>query len=528
MTTDNTFFLLAENANEGILVHQHGQFVYSNKKIAHLLGYEDTTETLKSGQVGIVHPDEYNHFSEYLENRRQGHDELDQYETVFSSKDGNRVYVEITVSNMIWQDNEAVLIMTREISKRKNIDQLTALLSKGVSQENFNDFLFECVLQLTQLYNAKFGFIGQLIGPENTHVRTLFVVDDGRQVDNFEYELEGTPCQDILNYDKELIPNNASELYKEDEMLVQMGVESYFGSPLINENKITGLISVMDVHPMEITPLVKPLLGIFSARIAMELENKRLYDSLEETILKRTQELRHAKEIAEKASLAKTEFLSRMSHELRTPLNAVLGFAQLLDIDEDPSLSSNQQDHVAEIINAGRHLLDLINEVLDLARIESGKFELDIVKAPIAPIIDECMRLTKPLADSRNINIQKTVDHNNSYIHVDRVRLKQIIINLLSNAIKFNQDQGNVSIQVEPINNEKIRINIIDTGPGIPEQLHDDIFNPFIRHDQSSIEGTGIGLSVAKQLTELMQGNIGISSQPKKGSTFWIEFKVAP
>jgi signal transduction histidine kinase len=253
----------------------------------------------------------------------------------------------------------------------------------------------------------------------------------------------------------------------------------------------------------------------------------RAYNELDQRVIQRTKELEIAKNEAEYASKAKSMFLSRMSHELRTPLNAVLGFAQLLELDDKRPLTPMQQENVKEILDAGRHLLDLINEVLDLARVESGKFELNLEKLSINSTIKECIRLMKPIADRENINLTSTLETQDTYINADRVRFKQILINLLSNAIKFNNSQGSVSIQTKTIDGDMINISISDTGTGIADEHHKHIFNPFSRFDQSNIDGFGIGLSVVKQLTEAMHGNIDVKSKPGQGSTFSLEFKLA-
>jgi signal transduction histidine kinase len=254
---------------------------------------------------------------------------------------------------------------------------------------------------------------------------------------------------------------------------------------------------------------------------------RNAYNELDQRVIERTSELEIAKEQAEHASKAKSEFLSRMSHELRTPLNAVLGFAQLLDLDDNNALTPAQQENVKEILSAGRHLLDLINEVLDLSRIESGKPEFNLQRVPVNSIIEECVSLLKPIAEIKNINLVYHSEARDTFINADQIRLKQIIINLISNAIKFNQNHGSVYIRTESTNDGRINISIRDTGPGIAAEHHIDIFNPFSRFDQTNIEGFGIGLAVAKQLTEGMQGNIGIKSQPGQGSTFWLEFEIS-
>ena len=254
-----------------------------------------------------------------------------------------------------------------------------------------------------------------------------------------------------------------------------------------------------------------------------------LNSELEERVELRTTELVNAKDEAERANLAKSEFLSRMSHELRTPMNAILGFSQLLISDTKQPLTEDQNESVAEILTAGDHLLELINEVLDLARIESGKITVSIEPVSIRESLDECLSLVKPLADEREITIIEVNNNNNDYYALaDRTRLKQALLNLLSNAIKYNEHNGQVKISFTNIGND-LQISIADTGPGLTAAEQKRLFIPFERlnADTTGVEGTGIGLALSKRLMECMGGDIGVESPQDSGSVFWIKLPVA-
>jgi len=217
-------------------------------------------------------------------------------------------------------------------------------------------------------------------------------------------------------------------------------------------------------------------------------------------------ELESAKFVAKKANLAKSEFLSRMSHELRTPLNAILGFAQLLETGSPPPTDA-QVVRLHQIIKAGWYLLELINEILDLAVIESGKLSLSREPVSLIDVMRECQAMIEPQAQQSGI------------------RVKQVLINLLSNAIKYNREQGTVEVRCTMSTPERIRISIKDSGAGLPPEKLAQLFQPFNRLGQENgvEEGTGIGLVVTKQLVELMGGTIGVKSTVGAGSEFWIE-----
>lgn len=231
-----------------------------------------------------------------------------------------------------------------------------------------------------------------------------------------------------------------------------------------------------------------------------------------------------ASAIAEKANLAKSEFLSSMSHELRTPLSAILGFAQLIETGTPPP-TEKQKRNLDQILRAGWYLLDLINEILDLALIESGKLSLLLEPVALADVLRDCKTMIEPQAEKQSINVNFIDIDTPHIVHADRTRLKQILINLLSNAIKYNKLAGSVSVRciVQPL--ERIRICVTDTGEGLSAEKIAQLFQPFNRLGQESntVEGTGIGLVMTKRLIELMGGEIGLESKIGEGSTFWVE-----
>jgi PAS domain S-box-containing protein len=307
------------------------------------------------------------------------------------------------------------------------------------------------------------------------------------------------------------------------------------GVPILDDkNKLTGYLG----SDNDIT-----------AREKAEMEIRNLNAQLEEKIVERTQqllttnkslateieerkkietELYLAKNLAEKANMAKSEFLSRMSHELRTPMNSILGFAQLLEMGEP---NKTQLKRVHHILKSGKHLLNLINEVLDITRIESGGLMLSVEPVQTGPVINEIIDSIMPQATEKQVHVSlKNSPANQLFVSSDRQRLKQVLINLLDNAVKYNKVGGLVTVETELISPEDepmpfVRISITDTGRGIHPDDTSKLFNPFERigAEATGEEGSGLGLTVVKKLITAMDGRIGIESTPNEGSTFWIE-----
>jgi len=233
-----------------------------------------------------------------------------------------------------------------------------------------------------------------------------------------------------------------------------------------------------------------------------------------------------AREEAERANRAKSEFLSRMSHELRTPLNAVLGFAQLLTSEP---LADEARDNVQQILRGGQHLLDLINEVLDISRIEAGRLSLSLEPVGVRDVVRHVAEMVAPLTAPRNISlVVDDVDPSRAVV-ADRQRLGQILLNLISNAVKYNRPNGRVTVGFDTVSATRLRITVTDTGAGIRPEKMRLLFNPFERlgAETTSTEGTGLGLALSRGLAEAMGASLGVSSEVDRGSTFWIELKVS-
>ena len=242
------------------------------------------------------------------------------------------------------------------------------------------------------------------------------------------------------------------------------------------------------------------------------------------------QRMLSAKDEAERANEAKSLFLSSMSHELRTPMNAILGFAQLLELeDRENPLADNQQEAVRQIIRGGDHLLTLINDVLDLSKIESGTITVSIESVSALEILDDSRDMVSTMAEKYGVELNIVEPgHGDMWVTADRLRLRQIVLNLLTNAIKYNRREGSVTVSCDKVEGGRVRISVRDTGPGIPDDRRESIFEPFNRlgYETTGVEGTGIGLAISARLAGLMDATIDFTSS-STGSEFWIDLPIA-
>jgi PAS domain S-box-containing protein len=412
---------------------------------------------------------------------------------------------------------------------------------------------FPAIVSVTALRDAQDKVIGYLlIGTDNT----------ARKRVEAEQALLDQRLRDQQFYTRSLIESNIDALMTTDprgiisdvnqqmealtgctrDELIGAPFKNYFTDPeraeaaitrVLREGKVTnyeltahardGKETVVSYNATTFHDRDRKLQGVFAA--ARDVTDRKQF---EHTLQVNNVELESAKAAAEKANLAKSDFLSSMSHELRTPLNAVLGFAQLMASDTPPP-SSAQKLSIDQILQAGWYLLRLINEILDLAMIESGKVTLSQESMSLTDVLQDCQAMIEPQAQKREIQMTFPRFDNLFYVHADRTRVKQVMINLLSNAIKYNRIGGAVIVECVPSAENRVRVSVKDTGAGLaPEQLA-QLFQPFNRLGQetSTEEGTGIGLVVTKQLVELMGGVIGVESSVGAGSVFWFELAAA-
>lgn len=415
-----------------------------------------------------------------------------------------------------------------------------------------NGSRFPAVVSVTALRNIENAIIGYLlIGTDNTARKRI----------EAEQEKLDQLLRDQQFYTRSLIESNTDALMTTDlngividinkqmelltgyprEELIGTPFKKYFTDPERAQDASTLVLSGKQVTNYELTARARDghetivsynaatlydrnsrLQGVFAA-VRDITEPKRLGQALQD----KNEELESAKSAAEKANLAKSDFLSSMSHELRTPLNAILGYAQLLETGSPPP-TSMQKRNLEQILKAGWYLLELINEVLDLALIESGRVMLSGEPVSVGDVMLECRAMIEPQAQKRGIRMTFPHIEQPCFVRADHTRLKQVLINLLFNAIKYNKLNSSVSIELDIQSKGRIRISVVDTGVGLaPDQLA-QLFQPFNRlgREAGLEEGTGIGLVVTKRLVEMMGGAIGVRSAAGIGSEFWIELEL--
>ena len=411
----------------------------------------------------------------------------------------------------------AVTALTQSEQRLKqNLTQLQEIVN-GTGSDTGEIFFRSLVRHLASALNARYSFIGELVGEAHDTIQVLAVWSGEEFGENFQYPLADTPCANVVGRQACYYPHRVKQKFPKDVLLTQMNIECYLGVPLFDSSGAPlGLLSVMHDQELIDPKNAQSILSIFASRAEAEIERQRV-----------EQDLIAAKIAPEKANQAKSEFLSRMSHELRTPMNAILGFGQLLKMDPHESLSKEDQKSVDFILEAGKHLMELIDEILDLSRIESGKLQLTIERVQVDQITEEVLNMILPLAEKQGIRINNHISKiPGLQVLADRLRFKQVMFNLLSNAIKYNRAQGTITLEAEHTARGTVRLHIADTGLGIAREKQKDLFEPFNRLDaqSSEIQGTGIGLAITKRLMALMNGSIEVESTLGKGSRFSVEF----
>jgi PAS domain S-box-containing protein len=426
----------------------------------------------------------------------------DIYELTYIRKDGSRFPAIVSVTALRDAQDTIIgyLLIGTDNTARKHVEEEQALLDQSLRDQQF--------------------YTRSLI---ESNIDALMTTDPRGIISDVNHQMEAlTGCT------RDELIGAPFKNYFTDQKRAEAGIKRVLREGKVTNYELTALArdgkeTVVSYNATTFYDRDRNLKGVFAA--ARDVTDRKQF---EHTLQLNNVELESAKAAAEKANLAKSEFLSSMSHELRTPLNGVLGFAQLMQ-SETPAPSPSQQRSIQHILKGGWYLLRLINEILDLAMIESGKVTISSEPMCLGEVLQDCRGLIGAQANKRDIALIFPALGAPCYIHADLTRVKQVMINLLSNAVKYNRIGGSITVRCEPAGENRVRAYVKDTGAGLaPEQIA-QLFQPFNRlgQEDSAEEGTGIGLVVTKQLVELMGGQIGVESSPGVGTEFWVEFAAA-
>ena len=472
-----------------------------------------------------------------LFNSAQRGGEID-YEWLTKTKTGKIIPTEIRLRSLKLTKEETfstVVLILRDISLKQKADEAIHSLARATNLLKFNEFLNESVKALANIYGTKFVFIGRLL-EDKKNIQTLSVLAGGHLVENFVYALKDTPCDEVLNQKVNLIADSVCELYPKDELLIQMGIESYYGTSMIAEGKKVGLVVLLHDKPLIIEEWAEPILELFANRLAVEIERydvtqklKKNQEHLEELVRKRTQQIEEqAKDIAitnvalEEANKEMQSFCYSVSHDLRAPLRGISGFSDIVLEDYKDKLDEEGVDCLTRIKDSTVSMSSLIDGMLQLSRVshyELNKFE----EINISVLVEEILVSMTSAETGRDV---KFTIQENLVINGERGLIIILLQNLIGNAWKYTSKSKSAHIRLfsEYIDEKEVYV-IKDNGAGFNMEHAAGLFEPYKRlHGVSEFPGSGIGLATVKKVIDMHGGKIWAESIVGEGASFYLCF----
>ncbi len=395
--------------------------------------------------------------------------------------------------------------------ERRNLDALR-LIVEGTAAVTGADFFRSLVRHLASALGVRYALVTERLETAAPSARALAFWQGDGFGDSFDYDLEGHPCEHVYRTSICQYPERVRETFPGDVYLEALGAESYLGIALRDgAGDALGHLAVLDDKPMPDDPRRVSIVRIFAARAGAELQRMRA-----------EAELRFAKEAAEAASRAKSTFLANMSHELRTPLNSIIGMSDVLLETYFGPLASKQEEYVRDIRESGHHLLSLINDILDLSKVEAGHSPLELSEVSLKDLLEGALTVVREPALRHRIGLSCDVDETLPTLVADARKLRQVAYNLLANAVKFTPEGGHVGVEAR-VEDDGVRVTVWDTGIGIGVADQQRVFRAFEQAESSmtrKYEGTGLGLALVKRFVEQHGGQVSVHSTPGKGSRF--------
>ncbi len=521
-----------EASIDGISIIENDQLIYSNRSHAAMFGY--TVNELRGKSWKCLHSDDQVEYFEKIVKPILAAGGQWRGETISIRKDGSTFNEELSLSLL---SNKQVVCVCRNITAQKAVlrenkrkeDALKAIV-EGTAGKTGADFYRACTQYLAEIFEVRYTFLTKLLDQSFSKSQMISLWTGGELIEPYEMELAGTPCLATYQNSWGIFPANLQTHFPTATALASLQGESYI-SVVIRDftGKMIGNLGVIDTKPLPTdTATLQFILQLFADRVAAEMKRQDDEDKIYETnrhLELINQELLHA-------TRRKNEFLATMSHELRTPLNAILGMSEALEDEVFGDLNERQVKSLRTVRRSGRHLLSLINDILDVSKIEAGKLELEVVTTAVHDLCSSSLIFVKQQAFDKQIKLDVQLPPAVGNIAVDERRMRQVLINLLSNAVKFTPAGGRIILSVtrqEKGDSEDdsswIEFKVTDNGIGISDVDRDKLFQPFVQLDSSlnrQYAGTGLGLTLVKQIVELHGGNVQLQSEVQQGSCFTV------